>query len=96
MRDFSRHQGNSVNISKPEQKVLHVLAQGGRIILERNQDRKILKVICVTRDGWRLTGFSILLFKKLKRRRYIRSQNSRPYQITARGLSVVRGQVDNQ
>ncbi|MBN4051794.1 YjhX family toxin [Parvibaculum lavamentivorans] len=85
-----------MNISKPEQKVLHVLARGGRIILERDHDRKIIKVICVTREGWRLTGFSILLFKKLKRRHYICSQNSRPYQITPRGLSVVRGQVNNQ
>jgi uncharacterized protein len=85
-----------VNISRPEQKVLHVMAQGGRIVLERDDNGKIAKAICVTRDGWYLTGFTLELFKKLKRRRYIASRNSGPYRITQRGIKSVRGQVDHR
>jgi hypothetical protein len=85
-----------VNISRPEQKVLHVMAQGGRIVLERDDNGKIAEAICVTRDGWYLTGFTLELFKKLKRRRYIASRNSGPYRITQRGIKSVRGQVDNR
>ncbi len=85
-----------MDISKAEQKVLHVMAQGGRIVLERDDNRKIVKATCVTRDGWYLTGFTIDLFKKLKRRRYIASRNSGPYRITHRGIVSVRGQLDNR
>jgi len=85
-----------VDISRPEQKVLHVMAQGGRIVLERNEQGNIVEAICLTRDGWALTGFTVELFKKLKRRRYIASRNSGPYRITHRGITSVRGQVDNR
>lgn len=85
-----------MDISKPEQKVLHVMAQGGTIILERDDNRKIKTAKCVTRDGWHMTGFSIDMFRKLKRRRYIASRKSSPYRITRKGLSVVRGQLDNR
>ena len=45
-----------MNISKAEQRVLHVLAQGGHIRHERGSGhngsgRKITKVVCFTRDG---------------------------------------------
>ncbi len=85
-----------MDISKPEQKVLHVMAQGGRIVLERDERGKIVEAICFTRDGWALTGFTLDLFKKLKRRRYIASRNSGPYRITHRGITSVRGQIDNR
>ncbi|MCR9242930.1 MAG: YjhX family toxin [Rhodobiaceae bacterium] len=85
-----------MDISRPEQKVLHVMAQGGRIVLERDEQGKIVEAICLTRDGWVLTGFNVELFKKLKRRRYIKSVNSNPYRITERGIKSVRGQVDNR
>lgn len=76
--------------------MLHVMAQGGRIVIERDDDGKIADAICITRDGWYLTGFTLELFKKLKRRRYISSVNSGPYRITRHGIISVRGQVDNR
>lgn len=76
--------------------MLHVMAQGGRITLERDDKGKIVEAICFTREGWALTGFTLELFKKLKRRRYIASRNSGPYRITRRGITSVRGQVDNR
>ncbi|WOF74465.1 YjhX family toxin [Parvibaculaceae bacterium PLY_AMNH_Bact1] len=85
-----------MDISRPEQKVLHVMAQGGRIVLERDDQGKVVEAICVTRDGWYLTGFTLELFKKLKRRRYIASRKSGPYRITERGIKSVRGQADNR
>jgi len=36
------------------------------------------------------------LFRKLKAKRAIRSRGGRPYQITARGLELVRSQPDNR
>ncbi len=85
-----------MNISKMEQRALHTLAQGGAILIERDKKRKIIKASCVNRDGWHLSGFSVSLFKKLKKRRFIQSRNSMPYRITMHGLSSVRSQLDNR
>lgn len=85
-----------MNISKHEQRALHALAQGGFIIIERDTARKITKADCVNREGWYLAGFTIPLFKKLKKRRFIKSRNSSPYRITAHGLAAVRAQLDNR
>jgi len=85
-----------VNVSKAEQRTLHVLAQGGRIVIERNDQRKLTKVSCVTREGWHLGGCTIELFKKLRRRRFIRSTGGGPYRITRQGLVTVRSQLDNR
>ena len=43
--------------------MLHVMAQGGRIVLERNEQGNIVEAICLTRDGWALTGFTVELSK---------------------------------
>jgi uncharacterized protein YjhX (UPF0386 family) len=40
-----------MNISKNEQRALHVLALGGRILHERENGPKITSVTCVTREG---------------------------------------------
>ncbi|MCK0068316.1 YjhX family toxin [Kordiimonas laminariae] len=85
-----------MNISKHEQRALHALAQGGLILIERDNARKIIKANCVNREGWYLSGFTLELFKKLKKRRFIKSQNSRPYRITLQGLEAVRAQLDNR
>ena len=85
-----------MNVSKAEQRTLHALAQGGRILIERDQTRKIVKARCVTRDGWVLSDCSLATFKKLKRRRLIRSTGGGPYRITRDGLVAVRPQVDNR
>ena len=86
-----------MDISRAEQRILHLLAQGGRIDIEKDDDdRKIVTVACITRDGWRASGLDLELFRKLKRRRCIASSGGRPYRITQRGLELVRAQLDNQ
>ena len=85
-----------MDISRAEQRILHLLAQGGRIDIEKDDNRKIVTVTCITRDGWRPSGLDIELFRKLKRRRCIASSAGRPYRITQRGLELVRAQLDNQ
>lgn len=87
-----------MNISKPEQRTLHALAQGGHINpIRHEQDRRIiLDVDCITRDGWRLSDCTLLVFKRLKARRLIASRAGGPYRITRDGLAAVRPQVDNR
>ena len=43
-----------MNISKAEQRTLHVLARGGAILIEKDERGKIFKVNCVSREGWSL------------------------------------------
>ena len=86
-----------MDISRAEQRILHLLAQGGRIDIERDEDTgKIADVACITRDGWRAAGLDLSLFRKLKRKRAIASSGGRPYRITGRGLELVRSQLDNR
>ena len=85
-----------MNVSKLEQRVLHTLAQGGRIIHYRNDAGDLIEVDCVTRDGFRLVDCSLVIFAKLKRKRLIESRNGAPYRISRRGLDVVRAQADNR
>jgi uncharacterized protein len=85
-----------VNISKYEQRTLHALAQGGRIEHLKDDVGNIITVDCITRDGWRLADCSLPIFRKLKRRRFIRSEEGRPYRITREGLEAVRAQLDNR
>ena len=84
-----------MNISKAEQRVLHLLAQGGAIRHERDDDGKLTKVTCITRDGHGFPGLTLALFRKLKRRGFISSRNGRPYRITRHGLACVRARPDN-
>ena len=85
-----------MNISKPQQRTLHALAQGGRIILERNERGDLLAAECVTRDGWTLSDCDVTVFKSLKKKRMIASKNGQPYQITREGLVNLRSQLDNR
>lgn len=85
-----------MNISKSEQRALHALAQGGRILIERDEKRKVTKASCVNREGWYMAGFSVELFRKLKRRKLIASRGGGPYRITRQGLMSVRAQLDNR
>ena len=85
-----------VNISKYEQRALHALAQGGRILVEKDVRGDILEVACLTRDGWILSDCGQAVFRKLRRRRFIRSENGGPYCITREGLAAVRSQLDNR
>jgi uncharacterized protein len=85
-----------VNISKYEQRVLHALAQGGRIEYRRDNRGRVVAVDCLNRDGWRLDDCTLGVFAKLKRRRLVASTDGRPYRITRDGLAAVRGQLDNR
>ena len=85
-----------MNISKLEQRVLHVLAQGGAIHFERASNGKVRDVTCFTRDGHVLTDCSLGIFERLKKRRFIRSKSGKPYQATRLGVQSVRAQLDNR
>lgn len=85
-----------MNISRNEQRALHVLALGGRILHERENGPKITSVICVTREGMILSDLDMTIFNKLKRKRLIESRCGGPYHISKRGRLSVRAQLDNQ
>lgn len=87
-----------MNISRFEQRVLHALARGARIVLERDDDRRrsILSVTCITREGWILSDCDHAVFCRLRSKRLIASRNSGPYTISRRGLAAVRAQADNR
>ena len=85
-----------MDISKHEQRVLHLLAQGGHILVDKDERGHIVNNACVTRDGWFWNGCTQALFKKLKRRRYIASRGGGPYRITPLGLQRVRAQANNR
>ena len=85
-----------MNISKPQQRTLHALALGGRILLERDDHGRIVDAECLTREGWRLADCTLDVFKTLKRRRLIASQGGGPYRITRDGLERLRPQLDNR
>ncbi|TNE50284.1 MAG: hypothetical protein EP341_07800 [Sphingomonadales bacterium] len=85
-----------MNISKYEQRVLHVLAQGGRIEYERDDRGRVVLVDCFNRDGFRLADCTLSVFAKLRNRRLIRSQGGSAYRITREGLAAVRAQLDNR
>jgi len=85
-----------LNISKHEQRVLHVLAQGGMIRYLRDTHGRVIEVDCYNRDGFRLTDCSLPIFNRLRRRGLIRSMAGQPYRITREGLAAVRAQLDNR
>ena len=84
-----------MDISRAEQRILHLLAQGGRIEVTRRQ-KKLAELHCYSRDGWRYPGLDEHLFRKLKRKRAIASKAGEPYRITRRGLELVRSELDNR
>ena len=86
----------SMNISRYEQRALHVLALGGHILHERGGGSKIMMVICVTREGMVLKDCTLAVFSRLRRKRLIESRSGGPYHISKRGLSCVRAQLDNR
>lgn len=84
-----------MNLSRTEQRVLHVLALGGHIDHSRN-GTKIDKILCVTRDGLILTDCTLAVFQRLRRRGLIASSGGGPYRISRLGRLSVRAQGDNQ
>ena len=84
-----------VNISRTEQRVLHVLAQGGRIRHHRDGGR-IVAVDCIDRDGNRLVDCDLATFARLRRRGLIASRGGAPYVVSEAGRRAVRSQLDNR
>jgi uncharacterized protein len=85
-----------MDISRNEQRILHLLAQGGRIEIEKDNRKRIETIQCLTRDGWHYAGLDLDLFRKLKRKKAIASSEGGPYRITRRGLQLVRSELDNR
>ena len=85
-----------MNISKPEQRTLHALAQGGVIVLERDDSGEVIAADCLNPTGWRLADCDVGLWRKLKRRGLIASRGGGPYRITRQGLVNLRAQLDNR
>lgn len=85
-----------MNISREEQRVLHVLAQGGMIRNSRSPGGKILEAICLTHDGAVLADCTLDVVRRLRRKRLIASRASGPYRISALGRRMVRAQTDNR
>ena len=85
-----------MNISKAEQKTLHVLARGGAILIEKDARGKIVEVNCVTREGWTLEDCTLGVFQRLRRRKLIVSVKGGPYRETLKGRKAVRAQLDNR
>ncbi|MEO1137701.1 MAG: YjhX family toxin [Pseudomonadota bacterium] len=85
-----------MNISKAEQRTLHVLARGGAILFKKDEKGKIIEIDCASPEGWSLTDCTLEVFRRLRRRRFIASSNSGPYRITLLGRRCVRGQMDNR
>ena len=85
-----------MNNSKPQQRTLHALAQGGAITLVRDDRGGLVDARCHNRDGWLLSDCDLAVFKALKKRRFIASRNGGPYRITREGLVNLRSQLDNR
>ncbi len=85
-----------MNISKPQQRTLHALAQGGVIVLERDDRGRVISAECLTRDSWRLADCDLAVFKSLKKKGLIASRSGGPYRITREGLVSLRAQLDNR
>lgn len=73
-----------MNISRHEQRALHILALGGRILHDREAPR-IVAGACVTREEMILADFDLTTFHRLRRKRLIEWRSAGPYRLSKRG-----------
>ena len=85
-----------MNISRHEQRVLHVLAQGGAIHFERGTNGKVREVSRFMREGHVPADCMLALFERLKRRRFVRSTDGKPHRATRLGVACARSRPDNR
>lgn len=85
-----------MNISRAEQRTLHALAQGGGIVLVRDDDGRLLRADCFTREGFRVADCTLSVWRKLKRKGLIASHGGGPYRVNREGLARLRSQLDNR
>jgi uncharacterized protein YjhX (UPF0386 family) len=84
-----------LNISRIEQRVLHVLAQGGHVRHLRDGIH-IVAVDCFDRHGHRLADCDLPTFGSLRRKGLVASKGGGPYRLTEKGRRSVRAQPDNR
>ncbi|WP_458576073.1 YjhX family toxin [Aliamphritea spongicola] len=74
-----------MNISKQEQRVLHILALGGSIRYLRKESGKVHEITCYTREGNILSNCTIDTFHRLKRKKLINSKKASPTALQSLG-----------
>ncbi|MDX1738025.1 MAG: YjhX family toxin, partial [Alphaproteobacteria bacterium] len=67
-----------MNLSKHEQRVLHILAQGGEIHFDRLANGKLGEIICYTREGYVWAACDTMLLRRLIQRRFVKSRSGKP------------------
>lgn len=79
-----------MNASRLEQRILKVLAQGGVLLVERDQRKTLVAVEVLTRDGWFVPDTTPALFLSLRAKRLISSREPGRYRISRAGLLLLQ------